>query len=116
MNMASLQSKLSDKLIIRLYSRMIDHTSIYSARVYKHKLKAWGFEKYLRKSDMQVLLAKAEKRASEDNKDTVFRVGGRKLDPERLQRFKKRKLDAEDEGLPSPSACWYSPFYYSFLS
>ena len=54
---------------------------------------------------MQVLLAKADKRAREEGKETVFFHAGAAISPERLENFKKRKIVpvVEEKGL-SPGA------------
>jgi hypothetical protein len=61
----------------------------------------WHFEKNFASKDVQVLLAKAEKRARE-GKETVFFHAGTLIHPERLENFKKRKI--VNEGGVSPSA------------
>ena len=52
---------------------------------------------------MKILVAKAYKRAREDNKGTKFRFRGREMDREKMDRFKKRTT--QEEELASPSAC-----------
>ncbi|MCJ1306284.1 hypothetical protein MMC08_009104 [Hypocenomyce scalaris] len=71
-------------------------------RAYKDRLKQWKFEKNLKASDMKILVAKAYKRAREDNKGTKFRFRGREMDREKMDRFKKRTT--QEEELASPSA------------
>lgn len=51
---------------------------------------------------MQVLRAKAEKRAREDGKQTVFWHKGKRVEHERFENFKKRKI--ANEGDVSPNA------------
>ena len=62
----------------------------------------WHFEKNFAAKDMQVLLTKAEKRAREEGKQTVFFHAGTLINPERLENFKKRKT--VNEGDVSSSA------------
>lgn len=55
------------------------------------KLKEWRFEKNLSKHDMEIIVAKARKRARDESKDTVFFYGNTQVRPERIENFKKRK-------------------------
>lgn len=67
------------------------------------KLKDWNIDKYLRARDMKIVVAKASKRAAEEDKETVFYSGGQKMNADRIENFKKRiKLDGVR--MPSPSA------------
>lgn len=52
---------------------------------------------------MQVLIAKAEKRERDEGKETVFWHAGSKINPERIENFKKRKIMSEGD-VVSPSA------------
>jgi hypothetical protein len=72
------------------------------------KLKEWNFEKYVPASQMRILVAKAEKRAREENKETVFFNGETQIDPQRFSLFKKRKSTKEADAA-SPSAGMSSP-------
>ncbi len=67
------------------------------------QLKDWGFEKYVSASDMRILIAKAEKRATEENKDTIFFNGGYQIPQERIDLFKRRKV-TKQTAPASPSA------------
>lgn len=49
------------------------------------------------------------KRALED-KDTIFRVRGRDVDPEKISRAVKRKKISDEELLAMPSNCKYLLF------
>jgi hypothetical protein len=73
-----------------------------SERKWKLKLKEWGFEKYLPATAMKILVAKAERRAVVENKDTVFFHGKTQIAPERIDLFKKRKAFREGP-MASPS-------------
>lgn len=55
-----------------------------SERKWKLKLKEWGFEKYLSSAAMKILVAKAERRAVVEHKDTVFFHGKTQITPERI--------------------------------
>jgi hypothetical protein len=59
------------------------------------KLKDWNSEKYVLASQMRILIAKAEKRAREEYKETVFFNGETQIAPERINLFKKRKFTRE---------------------
>ncbi|KAL9622637.1 MAG: hypothetical protein Q9160_002947 [Pyrenula sp. 1 TL-2023] len=59
-------------------------------RKFKSQLKEWGFEKNIKSSFMQLMLAKATKRKLEEDKDTKFRYKGRDILPERMSHFAKR--------------------------
>ena len=56
------------------------------------KLKEWNFEKNFKKSQMDVLVAKAAKRSTDDDKDTVFYHGRTEISSQKVQNFKKRRL------------------------
>jgi hypothetical protein len=77
--------------------------SIYRERTWKNKLKEWYFEKNQSKEDMQIIVAKAEMRAREEDKETVFFQGDRQIPPEKIENFKKRKTSHAAE-VASPSA------------
>jgi hypothetical protein len=64
----------------------------YSPLKWKMKLKEWNFEKNLKKSQMDVLVAKAAKRSTDEDKDTVFYHGKTEISSQRVQNFKKRRL------------------------
>ncbi|CAL3971432.1 unnamed protein product [Diplocarpon coronariae] len=72
---------------------MIESSSDFKAspRKWKMKLKEWRFEKNLSKRDMEVIVAKARKRAWDESKETVFFYGSTPIRPERIENFKKRK-------------------------
>jgi len=52
---------------------------------------------------MQISIAKAEKRAREEGKETIFFHGESQITTKRIENLKKRKLTKELEG-ESPSA------------
>jgi len=66
-----------------------------SERKWKLKLKEWGFEKYLSSTAMKILIAKAERRALVEKKDTVFFHGKKEITPERIELFKMRRSFTE---------------------
>jgi hypothetical protein len=78
-------------------------TDCCSERKWKMQLKDWGFEKYVSASDMRILIAKAEKRAKEENKDTIFFNGECQIPQEKIDLFKRRKL-TKQTAPASPSA------------
>lgn len=72
-------------------------------RKWKMQLKDWGFEKYVSASDMRILIAKAEKRSIEENKDTIFFNRGCQIPQEKIDLFKRRKV-TKQAAPASPSA------------
>jgi hypothetical protein len=84
-------------------SRLI---SSLSERKWKLKLKEWGFEKYLPAAAMKILVAKAERRAMVENKETVFFHRETQIPPERIELFKRRRTFREGPmASPSQSTC-----------
>jgi hypothetical protein len=74
----------------------------YSERKWKEKLKEWRFEKNISATDMNIIVAKAEKRVREEGKETVFFHGQSEITQERIEQFKRRKTTkAVDEVLPN---------------
>ena len=67
------------------------------------KFKEWKYEKRLAESDMKIVAAKAEKRASDDGKKTDFYHNGILIHPSRIENFKRRKTIKNSEAV-SPSA------------
>jgi len=55
------------------------------------KLKEWNYDKYLSAEEMSIIVAKAEKRKTEDGKETVFFRNDSQITLERIENFKKRK-------------------------
>lgn len=86
-----------------LPSALIHECVSTSIRAYKAKIKEWGLRKYITASDMQILLAKRDKRTRDRGVGTVFVVDGVEFAEERLNRFGKRKL-AEPIDYVSPSS------------
>ncbi|KAF8853928.1 hypothetical protein BDZ45DRAFT_748090 [Acephala macrosclerotiorum] len=74
-----------------------------SPRKWKDKLKQWNFEKNLSEKDTKILVAKAEKRAREEGKETEFLHHGVVIPPAKINNFKRRKTMDESGGM-SPSA------------
>jgi hypothetical protein len=74
-----------------------------SERKWKEKLKEWNFDKKISARDMNILVAKAEKRVREDGKETTFFHGGSQITKERIDQFKRRKTTKDIEA-PLPSA------------
>lgn len=67
------------------------------------KLKEWGYEKHLTETEMKIVVAKAEKRLSEEGKDTIFLHNGVHIPATKLENFKRRKTIRESYPA-SPSA------------
>jgi hypothetical protein len=68
------------------------------------QIKEWNFDKNISQKDMAILVAKEEKRARDEEKETSFYWRGKEIRPEKLANFKKRRM-AEEIVLASPSAC-----------
>ncbi len=64
------------------------------------KISEWRLDKNVKDSEMRAMIRKASKRKFREDKDSLFRVRGREVEPEKIERFKKRKgLEDEDEML-----------------
>ena len=74
-----------------------------SIRQYKVKIKDWGLTKNIKALDMQILLAKRDKRFRDRGVGTIFVRQGVKLAEDRLNRFGKRELAKSDDYV-SPSS------------
>jgi hypothetical protein len=77
---------------------------IVGERKFKMQLKEWGFDKNIKSSVMQLMLAKATKRKFEEDKGTKFRYKGRDILPERFSQYAKRSHVKKGKRV-SPSAC-----------
>jgi hypothetical protein len=73
-------------------------------RKFKMQLKDWGFDKNIKSSVMQLMLAKSTKRKLEEDKHTKFRYKGRDILPERFSHYAKRSQVKTGKRV-SPSAC-----------
>lgn len=71
-------------------------------RKWKEKLQKWNFHKYLNIDNMNIIVAKQQKRAME-GKDTVFMYGSAQITSERIENFKRRKVSNVTTHM-SPSA------------
>ncbi|KAE8453845.1 hypothetical protein EG329_007621 [Mollisiaceae sp. DMI_Dod_QoI] len=65
-------------------------TSSVNPRKWKEKLKEWNFEKNLSKNEMKIVIAKAERRTTEEGKDTVFFHHGNMIPPAKVSAWKRR--------------------------
>jgi hypothetical protein len=74
-----------------------------SERKWKEKLKEWKFDKKISTTDMRIVVAKAEKRARNEGKDTTFFHGDMQITAERIEQFKRRKTVKDVERM-SPGA------------
>ena len=77
---------------------------VVGERKFKMQLKNWGFDKNIKSSIMQLMLAKATKRKFEEDKGTKFRYKGRDILPERFSQYAKRGHVKNGKRV-SPSAC-----------
>jgi hypothetical protein len=60
-------------------------------RQYKRKIKLWHLEKNVKDAEIQFIVYKQKKRKIFQDKDTVFHVRGRAVEPEKIARTVKRK-------------------------
>ncbi|KAH8780621.1 hypothetical protein F5882DRAFT_500542 [Hyaloscypha sp. PMI_1271] len=62
-----------------------------SERKWKDKLKEWNFDKNISSHDMSIIVAKSDKRARDEGKETVFFHGETQITRQRIEQFKRRK-------------------------
>lgn len=83
-----------------------------SIKLYKDRVKEWGWSKYLSSSNAQWMLKKADKRKRHEEKDTEFKVGNRAMTVDRVYRAVKRSKNKEHEitadDAPTPSGVTYN--------
>ncbi|KAF8857715.1 hypothetical protein BDZ45DRAFT_423787 [Acephala macrosclerotiorum] len=78
------------------------HSFKASPRKWKMQIKEWQFDKNIRKNQMAILVAKAEKRARDVDKETTFYCNGKEIKPNKINNFKKRtQFDAIDAASPN---------------
>ncbi|KUJ17970.1 uncharacterized protein LY89DRAFT_34227 [Mollisia scopiformis] len=75
-----------------------------SLRKWKMQMKEWNFDKNMSKHDMAILVAKAEKRARDADKDTIFYNRGKEISSEKFLHFKKRRITEQIEVASSSAA------------
>jgi hypothetical protein len=63
---------------------------LVSERKFKEQLKNWTFEKNITATEMGFIAAKEESRSREKGKSTTFYSRGTKINPKRIDAFKKR--------------------------
>jgi hypothetical protein len=74
-----------------------------SRQKWKAKFKEWGgFDKHLSEMHMKIIVAKAEKRLTEEGKGTEFFHNNSRISSARIEAFKKRK-NFRMSGRVSPS-------------
>jgi hypothetical protein len=56
------------------------------------QIKEWKFEKHLKAENMMTVLTKAEKRARDEGKESIFFHAGSEISNQRIVNFKKRKI------------------------
>jgi hypothetical protein len=88
---------------IKMKRFVVSDHRILSKRKYKMKLKDWKIDKYLPATDMGIMVAKASKRATQEGKETVFYNGGKEINAERIENF-RRRTNSGGVGMASPSA------------
>ncbi len=62
-----------------------------SVRKWKMILDSWKFNKNVKTEEMLFVVAKAEKKAGEEGKETVFFYEGVEIKEDKIERFKRRK-------------------------
>jgi hypothetical protein len=73
---------------------------LHSVRQYKRRIKDWGFDtKYFKHCEMKAIVRKQRQRIAEGKK-SVFKVKGRQVEPEKIERADKRY-----RRFNSPAAC-----------
>ena len=79
-----------------------------SIRQYKAKIQEWGgMEKYVKARDMQILLAKRDRRARDRGVGTAFVFNDVDLEEDRINLFGKRRLGKPGDYV-SPSTSMYT--------
>ncbi|MCJ1403929.1 hypothetical protein MMC11_007152 [Xylographa trunciseda] len=82
-------------------------------RAYKERFKLWGFDKNVPARDMGAIVALVEKRKREDGKDSLVFFKGRPINPLKMERYKRRKMDRGEIGdavaIPSHIRCETPP-------
>ncbi|KAL8839145.1 MAG: hypothetical protein Q9176_004648 [Flavoplaca citrina] len=82
-----------------------------SQKLYKTKFKEWNWQKNLSTDTALKLMEKCKRRKLEENKDTVFVVGGRAWDSHRIEstlaRTKKSKAIIDLTDVPTPEGVSY---------
>jgi len=61
------------------------------------KLKEWKFDKNVPSKDMGFVVAKAEKRAREEGKETEFFFGQTSISNKKIETFKKRRFEEMED-------------------
>lgn len=59
-------------------------------RKWKEKLREWNFDKNLTKREMKIVVAKAEKRALEDGKETIFFQNENPIPPAKVMIWQRK--------------------------
>lgn len=80
--------------------------TLFSPRKWKEKLREWNFDKNLTKREMKIVVAKAEKRAVEDGKETIFFHNGNPIPPEKVMNWQRRIAVTSASPLNSLTSKW----------
>jgi hypothetical protein len=59
------------------------------------KIKEWNLRKNIPAKEMGIIVTKAEKRAREESKETVFLQSGVQIPTQKIARWKRRKIHDE---------------------
>jgi hypothetical protein len=54
---------------------------------YKDRIRKWGLNKNIQQDEMEAMIRKRQERESESNKKTAFRIRGRPVDEEKIERY-----------------------------
>jgi hypothetical protein len=60
---------------------------IISPKQYKDRIRKWGLNKNIQQDEMEAMIRKRQERESESNKKTAFRIRGRPVDEEKIERY-----------------------------
>lgn len=78
-----------------------DHI-LYRKKQYKKQLKAWGYEKNIKRHEMLAMLQIVKWRLDKEGKKTKFMRRGRDVSDDKLTRFKKRHNISDGDELDLP--------------
>ncbi|CZR60770.1 uncharacterized protein PAC_10666 [Phialocephala subalpina] len=96
------------------------HNFKRSPRKWKEKLKEWNFEKNLSQDEMKILVAKAERRSKEANKETIFFHNGNMIPPTKVTNWQRRiaatALTPASPSAQTPASIAYFTPQYSIQS
>jgi hypothetical protein len=60
---------------------------MFSAKQYKDRIRKWNLNKNIQQDEMLGMIRKREERQSKSNKETAFRIRGRPVNVEKIERY-----------------------------